>query len=146
MAHPIFDELSFQNFEKIKSSKIVSFRKSKNSQIQKVDFFFEKSMSPLKDCRIFLRSFLVPDDRDRSDSVFFRTWDNAAAERSEVRAKRGPSEARSERSEVRNETLLTAFYSGGHILSRETGVSCAYKQHAQNFKRPFTLKVRPSRL
>ena len=37
MENPIFDELSFQIFEKRKSSKIVSFRKSKNPQIQKVE-------------------------------------------------------------------------------------------------------------
>ena len=42
MENPIFDELSFQIFEKEKSSEIVSFRKSKNPQIQKVDIFFRK--------------------------------------------------------------------------------------------------------
>ena len=86
----------------MKSPKIVSFRKSKNIEIQKVDFFFEKSMLPLKELRIFLRSFPLLNDQDRSDSVFFgngrrrRTYviERSESERSEVRAKRGPSEAR----------------------------------------------------
>ena len=88
MFNLIFDELSFQIFEKNEKWKIVSFRKSKNSQIQKVDFFFEKSMSPHKILRIVLRSFLLLNDQDRNDSVFSSL---AAAERSEVRAKRGPN-------------------------------------------------------
>ena len=72
MENPIFDELSFQIFDKKeKTSKIVSFRKSKNPQIQKVDCVFEKSMSPLKILRIFLRSFLMLNDQNRSDSVLF---------------------------------------------------------------------------
>ena len=85
----------------MKSPKIFSFRKSKNTEIQKVDFFFEKSMLPLKELRIFLRSFPLLNDQDRSDSVFFgngrrRTYviERSESERSEVRAKRGPSEAR----------------------------------------------------
>ena len=84
----------------MKSPKIFSFRKSKNTEIQKVDFFFEKSMLPLKELRIFLRSFPLLNDKDRSDSVFFgngrRTYviERSESERSEVRAKRGPSEAR----------------------------------------------------
>ena len=71
MENPIFDELSFQNFEKIEIPKIVTFRKSKNPQIQKVQVFFEKSMLPIKILRIFLRSFLLLNDQDWSDSVFF---------------------------------------------------------------------------
>ena len=94
MENPIFDELSFQIFEEQTNPKIVSFRKSKNRGIQKVDFFFEKSMLPLKILRIVLRSFLVLNDQNRNDSVFFKFGRR--------RAKRGPSEARSERSEVRS--------------------------------------------
>ena len=92
MQNPMFDELSFQNFEKRQSSRIVSFRKSKNPQIQKVDFVFEKSMSPLKILRIVLRSFLVLNDKTRNDSVFFKFGRR--------RAKRGPSEARSVRTRI----------------------------------------------
>ena len=53
-----------------------------------------KSMLPLKHLRISLRSFLVLNGQDRNDSVFFKFGRR--------RAKRGPSEARSERSEVRS--------------------------------------------
>ena len=42
MENPIFDELSFQIFEKMEIPKIVTFRKSENPQIQKVDLFFRK--------------------------------------------------------------------------------------------------------
>ena len=73
----------------MKIPKIVSCRKSKNPQIQKVDFFFEKSMAPIKIIRIVLRSFLVLNDQNRNDSVFFKFGRR--------RAKRGPSEARSVR-------------------------------------------------
>ena len=55
----------------MKSPKIVSFRKSKNTEIQKVSICFDKSMLPLKILRIFLRSFPLLNDQDRSDSVFF---------------------------------------------------------------------------
>ena len=76
----------------MKSPKIFSFRKSKNTEIQKIDFFFEKSMLPLKELRIFLRSFPLLNDKDRSDSVFFgngrrrRTYviERSESERSEV--------------------------------------------------------------
>ena len=87
----------FKFLKKMKSPKIFSFRKSKNTEIQKVDFFFEKSMLPLKELRIFLRSFPLLNDKDRSDSVFFgngrRTYviERSESERSEVRAKRGSS-------------------------------------------------------
>ena len=94
MENPIFDELSFQIFEKeMKVPKIVSCRKSKNPQIPKVDVFFEKSMLPLKILRIVLPSFLVLNDQDRNDSVFFKFGRR--------RAKRGPSEARSIRTYAR---------------------------------------------
>ena len=84
----------FKFLKKKKKSKIVSFRKSKNRGIQKVDFFFEKSMLALKTLRIFLRSFLVLNDQDRNDSVFFKFGRR--------RAKRGPSEARSVRPYSKN--------------------------------------------
>ena len=48
MENPILDELFFQNFEKKKGPKIVSFRKSKNPQIQKVVFFPENPCYPFK--------------------------------------------------------------------------------------------------
>ena len=67
MENPIFDELSFQH----------------------VDFLFDKSMLPIKILRIVLRSFLMLNDQNRNDSVFFKFGRR--------RAKRGPSEARSER-------------------------------------------------
>ena len=78
----------FKFLKKRKSSKIVRFRKSKNPQIQKVNFFFEKSMSPLKILRIFLRSFLVLNDQNRNGYVFFKFGRRRAkrvSERSEVR-------------------------------------------------------------
>ena len=78
----MFDELSFQIFEENKKPKIVSCRKCKNPQIQKINIFFEKSMLPLKILRIVLRSFLVLNDQNRNDSVFFKFGRR--------RAKRGP--------------------------------------------------------
>ena len=61
----------FNFLKKMENLKIVSFRESKNRGIQKVDVVFEKSMSSLKILRIFLRSFLLLNDQDWSDSVFF---------------------------------------------------------------------------
>ena len=71
MENPIFDELSFQNVETNKNKKIVNFRKSKNRGIQKVDFFSQNRCHPIEILRIFLRSFLLLNDQDWSDSVFF---------------------------------------------------------------------------
>ena len=52
-------------------------------------FFCKKTMLPFKILRIVLRSFLVLNDQNRNDSVFFKFGRR--------RAKRGPSEARSVR-------------------------------------------------
>ena len=38
--------------------------------------FFEKSMIPQKNLRIFWGSFLVPNGRKRSDFIFFRNHDS----------------------------------------------------------------------
>ena len=88
MENPIWDELFFQIFEKTyEVQKSWVFVSPKIAVSKKSTFFFEKSMSPLKILRIVLRSFLVLNDQNRSDSVFFKFGRR--------RAKRGPSEARS---------------------------------------------------
>ena len=97
-----FRWIIYLNFwKKWKVQKSSAFVSPKIPKSKKSTFFFEKSMLPLKELRIFLRSFPLLNDQDRSDSVFFgngrrRTYviERSESERSEVRAKRGPSEAR----------------------------------------------------